>query len=137
MYMKIEESGENQGRRSLVEQVREQVINEIVVEYVERDSNVHLYEVVNKTIERLQEAGVIKPEALVSPLQTKSELRASDITQSLTAEFIEERTGYELAMAFTDFARNGRVSPDLHEERERIAAEDGEDNVLPSFFTDE
>lgn len=58
--------------------------------------------------------------------------------QTLTAEAIKANTDYSLAMIFTGFAReNGYISPDLHEERERLSEMLGEDNVLPSFFVDE
>ena len=55
----------------------------------------------------------------------------------LTPELIQERTGFKLVEIFTDFARSGRTSPDLHEERERLSVELGEDNVLTSMFVDE
>lgn len=55
----------------------------------------------------------------------------------LTLELIEARTGLKCYCIYPDFGLSGRVSPDLHEERERLAAELGEDNVLPSLFMDE
>lgn len=55
----------------------------------------------------------------------------------LTTDLIKERTGFILAAIFTGFAKEaGYISPDLHEERERLSRELGEDNVLPSFFMD-
>lgn len=54
----------------------------------------------------------------------------------LTPELIEKHTSFKLIIVFPDFADSGRISPDLHEERERFSAEVGEDNVLPSFYID-
>lgn len=55
----------------------------------------------------------------------------------LTPELIHEQTGYKLFAYFPEFSESGRISPDLHGERERLASEIGEDNVMPSMFIDE
>ena len=56
----------------------------------------------------------------------------------LTAEHIKDQTDFELFASFKGFSTdNGYVSPDLHEERERLSAEFGESNVLSSLFMDE
>lgn len=55
----------------------------------------------------------------------------------LTPEVIQEQTGFKLIMVFPDFADSGRISLDLHEERERFSALLGEDRVLPSMYSDE
>lgn len=55
----------------------------------------------------------------------------------LTPDWIKDRTGYELLLTFPDFSSSGRISPDLHEQRESFALDLGEDNVLSSFYVDE
>jgi single-stranded DNA-specific DHH superfamily exonuclease len=55
--------------------------------------------------------------------------------QTLTPELIAKATNFVLVATFTGFELDdGAVSPELHEERERLLTEYGEDNVLPSFF---
>ncbi len=55
----------------------------------------------------------------------------------LTPERIEEKTGFRLYAIYTEFARDGGiVSPDVYDDRERMAERFGEDNALPSFFMD-
>ena len=66
-----------------------------------------------------------------------SELQKGSEPSPLTAEVIREQTGFELCYIFPDFALSGRVSPELHEQREYHATQLGEDNVVTSFYTDE
>lgn len=65
-----------------------------------------------------------------------SEVPRESQLSPLTPEIIHELTGFKLIIIFTDFERTRRISPDLHEERERLSSELGEDNVSPSFYTD-
>jgi hypothetical protein len=60
----------------------------------------------------------------------------ADPSETLTEEVIERETRFKLTAIFTDFAKNGTVSPSIHDERERLAESYGEANVLPSFFLD-
>jgi hypothetical protein len=58
--------------------------------------------------------------------------------QTLSPELIKRLTDFVLVATFTGFEQNDReVSPALHDERERLSAEYGEDNVLPSFFIED
>jgi len=79
------------------------------------------------------------PEPVVRGLINEIDrLRRIQTDQVLTTERVKDATDFTLAMAFNGFAREeGYVSPDLHEERERLAGQFGKDNVLSSFFIDD
>lgn len=53
----------------------------------------------------------------------------------LSAERILEKTGFKLAITFPDFPE--RVSPEIHEQREQLSSQFGENNVTASFYTNE
>jgi hypothetical protein len=58
--------------------------------------------------------------------------------QVLSPELIKRLTDFVLVATFTGFERDDReVSPALHDERERLSDEYGEDNVMPSFFIED
>lgn len=78
------------------------------------------------------------PEPVVRGLINEIDrLRQRERTPALSGEQVESATGFKLAMIFTEFERDGFVSPDVHEERERLSKAYYEDNVMTSFFTNE
>ena len=57
---------------------------------------------------------------------------------NVTAEAIKQVTNFELVLLFPGFHQDdGYVSPDVHECRERLTSEYGEDNVLTSFVLED
>ncbi|HMH30867.1 MAG TPA: hypothetical protein VK534_00125 [Methylomirabilota bacterium] len=58
-------------------------------------------------------------------------------SEPLTAEVIREKTEFVLQAVYPGFNENGFVTPQLHDDRERLSEEYGEGNVLTSFVIED
>lgn len=59
------------------------------------------------------------------------------VPRPTTPELIKERTEFTLTVSYPDFSTDGTISPAFHDDLDQLRERFGEDNVLPSLYSDE